>query len=71
MKPLLTSKMMVKRLKFAKQYAHWTPEDWSKIMYSDESTFRCMRNFRKKLRCPSGSNRFDTKYTANTVKHPA
>jgi hypothetical protein len=42
MKPLLTSKMMVKRLKFAKKYAHWTPEDWSKVMCSDESTFRCV-----------------------------
>ena len=71
MKPLLTSKMMVKRLKFAKKYAHWTPEDWSKMMYSDQSTFRCVRNIRKKVRRPSGSNRFDTKYTAKTVKHPA
>jgi|LakMenEpi03Aug12_release.lakeMendotaPanAssembly.Ray.scaffolds.fasta_scaffold832270_1 hypothetical protein len=24
-----------------------------------------------KVRCPSGSNRFKTKYTAKTVKHPA
>jgi hypothetical protein len=71
MKPLLTSKMMVKRLKFAKKYAHWTPEDWSKVMFSDESTFRCVRNIRKKVRRPSGFNRFDTKYTAKTVKHPA
>ncbi len=50
MKPLLTSKMMVKRLKFAKKYAHWTPEDWSKMMYSDQSTFRCVRNIRKKVK---------------------
>ncbi len=71
MKPLLTSKMMVKRLKFAKKYGHWTPEDWSKVMYSDELTFRCVRNIRKKVRRPSGSNRFDTKYTTKTVKHPA
>jgi hypothetical protein len=71
MKPLLTSKMMVKRLKFARKYAHWTPLDWSKVMNSDESTFRCMRNIRKKVRLPSGSNRFNTKYTAQTVKHPA
>jgi hypothetical protein len=41
------------------------------MMYSDESTFRCVRNIRKKVRRPSGSNRFDTKYTAKTVKHPA
>jgi transposase len=71
LKPLLTSKMMVKRLNFAKKYAHWTPEDWSKVMYLDESTFHCVRNIRKKVRRPSGSNRFNTKYTAKTVKHPA
>jgi hypothetical protein len=72
MKPLLTlSKMIVKRLKFAKKYAQWTAEDWSKVMYSDESTFCCMKNIRKKVRRPSVSNRFDTKYTAKTVKHPA
>jgi transposase len=71
MKPLLTPKMKMKRLNFAKKYAHWTPEDWSKVMYSDESTFRCVRNIRKMVRRPSGSNRFDTKYTAKTVKHPA
>ncbi len=71
MKPLLTSKMMVKRFKFANKYAHWTHEDWSKVMYSDESTFHCVRNIRKKVRRPSGSNRFDMKYTAKTVKHPA
>jgi hypothetical protein len=27
MKPLLTSKMKVKRLNFVKKYAHWMPED--------------------------------------------
>jgi hypothetical protein len=70
MQPLLTSKMMAKRLKFAEKYAHWTPEDWSKVMYSDESTFRCVRNIRKKVRRPSGSNRFNTKHTAKTVKLP-
>jgi len=69
MKPLLTSKMKMKRLNFAKKYAHWTPEDWVKVMYSDESTFHCVRNIRKMVRRPSGSNRFDTKYTAQTVKY--
>jgi transposase len=42
-KPLLTKKMKSKRLAFAKQYRHWTEEDWSKVMFSDESTFRCVR----------------------------
>jgi hypothetical protein len=52
MKPLMTSKMKVKRLNFAKKYAHWTPEDWVKVMYSDESTFHCVRNIRKMVKRP-------------------
>ena len=39
-KPLLTEKMKKKRLQFAKNYRHFTQEDWSKVMYSDELTFR-------------------------------
>jgi IS30 family transposase len=38
-KPLLTKKMKSKRLAFAKKYKHWTEEEWSKVMFSDESTF--------------------------------
>ncbi len=44
-KPLLTEKMKKKRMAFCKAYQHWTAEDWSKVMYSDESTFRCIRSF--------------------------
>jgi hypothetical protein len=40
-------------------------------MYSAESTFNCVRNIRKMVRRPSDFNKFDTKYTTNTVKHPA
>ena len=71
MKPLLTAKMKQKRLNFAKAYSHFTPEDWSKVMYSDESTFRCLRATRTKVRRPVGSNRFESKFTVKTVKHPS
>jgi hypothetical protein len=69
-KPLLTEKMKVKRLAFAKKYVGWTEEDWSRIMFSDESMFRCIRASRIRVRRPSGTKRFDTQYTIKTVKHP-
>jgi transposase len=69
-KPLLTDKMKAKRLAFAKKYVSWTEEDWSRVMFSDESTFRCIRANRIRVRRPSGTNRFDTRYTVKTVKHP-
>ena len=37
-KPLLTEKMRKKRLTFAKNYQHWTPQQRRKVMFSDEST---------------------------------
>ena len=40
-KPLLTRKMRVARLKFAKKYKDFTIEDWRRGMWSDESTFQC------------------------------
>jgi transposase len=70
LKPLLTDKMKKKRLQFARAYSHFTAEDWSRVMYSDESTFRCIRSTRTKVRRPSGSNRFESKFTVKTVKHP-
>ena len=46
-KPLLTEKMRKKRLTFAKNYQHWTPQQWRKVMFSDESTFRVVRGSQK------------------------
>jgi hypothetical protein len=66
-KPLLTRQMKAKRLAFAKKYRHWTEEVWSRVMYSNESTFRCLLEVRR----PAGSDRFDSRYTMKTVKHPA
>ncbi len=70
LKPLLTMKMKAKRLKFAKDHAHFTQEQWSKVMFSDESTFRVMRCTRRTVRRPEGSSRFDSRFTVKTVKHP-
>jgi hypothetical protein len=59
-----------KRIAFCKAYKDWTPEQWEKVMYSDESTFRCIRSTKSKVLRPSGSNRYDSRFTVKTVKHP-
>jgi hypothetical protein len=69
MKPLLTQKMRKKRLAFCKKYKNWTSADWETVMYSDESTFRCIRATRSLVRRPRGSNCFDSRFTVKTVKH--
>jgi transposase len=70
-KPLLTAGMKKKRLAFAQKYKDWTNEQWSRVMFSDESTFRCIRATKTKVRRPMGSDRYDSRYTVKTVKHPA
>ena len=41
--PLLTDRMKAARMEFATSHLHWTAEDWCKISYTDESTFRLVR----------------------------
>jgi hypothetical protein len=69
-KQLLTEKMKKKRIAFCKAYKDWPPKQWEKVMYSDESTFRCIRSTTYKVQRPSGSNRYDSRLTVTTVKHP-
>jgi len=38
-KQLLTLQMRRKRVAWAKRYRHWTKDDWSKVLFSDESQF--------------------------------
>lgn len=69
-KPLLTRKMRVARLQFAKRYKDFTTEDWRRVMWSDESTFQCGAVRRGKLRRPQGMNPLDPRYLHLTTKHP-
>ncbi len=39
-KPMLTTKILKKRLSFCKKYCSWTQEQWRRVMFSEESTFR-------------------------------
>ena len=58
-KPLLTEKIRKKRLTFAKNYQHWTPQQWQKVMFSDESAFRLVRGQSKVIRRPINVPRHD------------
>jgi hypothetical protein len=70
-KPLLTERMMLQRLEFANQYQHWGVEDWKRVMFSDESHFELQFGTKvDRCRRPKGSDRFSTKFTRKTVKHP-
>jgi len=39
-KPRLTRSMKLKRLQFAKKYKDWTSQQWSRILFSDETTIQ-------------------------------
>ena len=69
-KPLLTAAMKKKRLQFCNKYKTWTPHDWRKVMFSDESTFRLVRGCSTVVRRPTSSSRYDSRFTVKTVKHP-
>ena len=69
-KPVLTAQMKAKRVKFATDHLHWTPQMWSKVMFSDESTFRLIRGTKKTVRRRFGSDRYAEPFCIRTVKHP-
>lgn len=68
-KPTLTKEMKKKRLKFCAKYKDWTPDQWKKVIFSDESSFKCVRASARTVRRPPKSNRYDPRYTIKTVTH--
>ena len=69
-KALLTERMKKQRIAFAKKYIHWTPAQWKRVMFSDESNFQVFRVGSPMVRRLHDSNRFDPRFTVPTVKHP-
>ena len=61
--------MNAKRLAFAKKHQDWTPAQWRKVMFSDESTLQQFVVRKRHARPPCGT-RFNEKYTISTMKHP-
>jgi transposase len=46
-KPNLDAAHIQKRLQFARKYKGWTREDWSRVVWTDESSFEIGENFRQ------------------------
>ena len=44
MKPFLRIKNVRLRLKWAREHQHWTKEQWSRVLWSDESLFVLVYN---------------------------
>ncbi len=55
-------------MKFAKAYLYFTSEDWAKVIFSNESTFQCIRACRSKVWKLEGSSRFNRCHTIKTAK---
>ena len=76
-KTLLTEAHIQKRLAFARRHKHWTKQQWRGVMWSDESTFKCISDASKKVRRPlwkKGTKKgspYQPQYLVKTVKHSA
>ena len=55
-------------MKCCKRYSSWKAIDWSKVMFSDETTIKQFKSFKTLVRRPPGK-RNDMKYAISTVSH--
>lgn len=67
-KPLLTKAQIKKRLIFCRQHRHWTVEQWSQVLWSDEASFQQFGSRLCYVRRPI-HQRFNVRFTVPTVKH--
>ena len=68
-KPLLSAKNRKDRPAFCHKFRQWTAEDWSKVLFSDETTARLFSNVGAQMvRRPKGV-RYNPRYCQPTVKH--
>lgn len=68
-KPLLRTKNKVKRLEWAKQHRSWTIEDWSKVLWTDESKFEIFGTKRRIYVRQSAEEKMLENCLVPTVKH--
>ena len=66
---MLTKAMREKRLAFCKKYIHWTDNEWSAVLFSDETTFSQISTATPVVRRPKGQSPLNPRYTVKTVKH--
>lgn len=68
-KPMFSAKNRKARIKFAKEHAQWTKEDWMKILWSDESKYNLVSSDGiSYVRRPT-NERNNVRYQVPTVKH--
>ena len=67
-KPRLTLAMKLKRLQFAKKYKDWTNQQWSRILFSDETTIQQFASRKRTVRRTPGTRCNET-FTQQTMKH--
>ena len=68
-KPLLTKKHRRRRLEFARAHRHWSADDWSKVVWSDESCFQLFHNDGLPYVRHTAGEEFQEDCVAPTVKH--
>ena len=66
-KPLLSRKNIKDRIRFCKQFKNWTADDWSEVMFSDETIISQFRTFRLHVRRPV-KQRFNPRYVTSSVR---
>lgn len=68
-KPYISSINRKKRLDFAKRHMHWTSEQWTRVLWSDESKFNLFSSDGiRYVRRPPGQ-RYSPRYQVPTIKH--
>lgn len=66
-KPFLTPYHRQRRYMFAESHKHWSPEEWKKIVFSDEKIFRSSsRGALRVYRPLEGSDRYADQYLVNS-----
>lgn len=68
-KPLLRKQNVAKRLAFAKIHVNWANEQWSQVLFSDESKFEIFGNQRRLFIRRFEGERYTKYCLQQTVKH--
>ena len=69
-KQLLTIAMKQKQFNWAKKHKHWSEDDWSHVLFSNESHF-FVQEFNSKFICCSPNEKLLEEHFVQTVKHQA
>jgi len=69
-KPKVTEKQRKARLAWAKEHLNWTPDDWKKVIFSDESTFNIQNHAGNQYVRTRPHEAFNPQCILPTIKHP-